>query len=270
MTFKPQDSFDGTKCTQCGICVSVCPESAIETDSSGHITSFASSCIGCAHCGCYCPQNCFNLTPDKQDILPTGDQIQNLYKVRRSIRAFSDRSINDKLLRSLLEPVGFAPTGQNAQGITVDVLLGRESIDSLILNPIVRLVRILDCFRLLTLLSGSAGKIIKKLRNGEDVICWNAPCVLMFRAPAANVTGKTDSVIAATMVSVKAEALGLGSLWNGVVQMISPILPVRKSHAVLCIGYPELKRYQQIPERDWRRSNISLNKQDARADHRED
>ena len=270
MTFKPQDNFDRAKCNHCGICVSVCPESAIETDSSGRITSFTSACIGCAHCGCYCPLNCFDLPPDQQDILPSEVQIQSLYETRRSTRAFSDRSIDEKVLQSLLEPVGFSPTGQNAQGIIVDVLLGRESIDRLILNPIIKLVRILDCFRLLTLLSGSAGKIIKKLRNGEDVVCWNAPCVLLFRAPAANVTGKTDAVIAATMVSIKAEALGLGSLWNGVVQMTSPILRVSRSHAVLCIGYPALKRYQQIPERDWKRSDISRNKQDARGDHHEE
>ena len=269
MIFKPYERFNRTKCNSCGICVSVCPASAIETDSSGRITSFTSSCIGCAHCGCYCPLNCFELPLNQLDTIPSEEQIQNLYEARRSTRKFLNRNIDEETLRSLLEPVGFSPTGQNAQGITVDVLLGRESIDRLILNPIVKLIRILDCFRLLTLVSGSAGKFIKKLRNGEDIICWNAPCVLLFRAPAGNVTGKTDAVIAATTVSIKAEALGLGSFWNGVVQMTSLFLPIKKSHAVLCIGYPALKRYQQVPERNWNRSDISQSKQDARADHRE-
>ncbi len=270
MVFKPEDRFNRAKCNSCGICVSACPESAIETDSSDGITAFTSACIGCAHCGCYCPLNCFDLPLAKSDMLPQEDQIQNLYEARRSTRKFLDRRIDEEVLRSLLEPVGFSPTGQNAQGVTVDVLIGRDNIDSLILNPIVRLVRVLDCFRLLTLFAGPAGKIIKKLRSGEDVICWNAPCVLLFRAPARNVTGKTDSVIAATMVSIKAEALGLGSLWNGIVQIISPILRVRRSQAVLCVGYPALKRYQQIPERTWNRSDVSRSKQDARGDHRED
>ncbi|MCD4706816.1 MAG: nitroreductase family protein [Candidatus Sabulitectum sp.] len=256
MLFKPEQRFISERCTGCGICSEVCPEDAVKTTDSGHVVSFASICIGCAHCGCYCPSNCFDLPKEQDDKFSQEDQIQSLFEYRRSIRKFSDKLVDEAVVNSLLEPVGFAPTGQNAQGISVDVILGRERIHRLILNPLVKLTRFLDCFRLLSFVAGPARGIVRKIREGEDIITWKAPCVLLFRAPMMNVTGKTDAVIAATMVSIKAEAMGLGSFWNGVVQMVSPILRVKKCHAVLCVGYPSLKKYQHVPAREWTRRDI--------------
>lgn len=257
MLFKPEHRYISEKCVACGICSDVCPEDSIETDQSGKVVSFASTCMGCAHCGCYCPANCFDLPAEQHAEMPGEDQIQNLFESRRSTRKFSEKKIDAAVVSSLLEPVGFAPTGQNAQGITVDVILGSAGINRLIVKPLVKLVRVLDCFRLLTLVAGPARGAIRKLRQGEDIITWKAPCVLLFRAPVGNITGKTDAIIAATMVSIKAESMGLGSFWNGVVQMASPILQVKKCHAVLCVGYPFLKKYQHVPAREWISRDIS-------------
>lgn len=258
MVFEPGRRFIKEKCTGCGICSSLCPASAIQIDDIGKVTSFISTCIGCSHCGCFCPSNCFNLPLCEEDKLPSSEQIQNLFQSRRSIRKFTDREIDEAVLNSLLETVGFSPTGQNAQGITVEVILGREKINQLILSPLVKIVKLLDCFRLLTLIAGKGGGLVKKLRNGEDLINWNAPCVLLFRAPLSNPTAKTDSIIAATMVSLKAETLGLGTFWNGVVQMASMILPVKKCHAALCVGYPALKKYQNVLPREWMREDKDI------------
>ncbi len=260
MLFRPTERYVFEKCTACGICSDVCPEDSIETDEFGKVVSFASTCIGCGHCGCYCPSNCFNLPAEQHGEMPREKQLQNLFESRRSTRSFSGKIIDETVISSLLEPVGFSPTGQNAQGVTVDVILGRERIQELIVQPLVKLVRFLDCCRILSLVAGSSRGAVGKVRRGEDIITCKAPCVLLFRAPAGNITGKTDSIIAATMVSVKAEAMGLGSFWNGVVQIASMILPVKKCHAVLCVGYPSLKKYQHVPAREWTRRDISQNK----------
>jgi Pyruvate/2-oxoacid:ferredoxin oxidoreductase delta subunit/nitroreductase len=251
MAYKPGERFHTDSCNACGVCSTVCPEDSILTDKAGKVVAFTSTCIGCGHCGCYCPSNCFNLSEISAGESAGEDQLQNLFETRRSVRFFKNRTPDREVISSLLAPVGFAPTGQNAQGITVEVILGRERIEKLVVKPLVRLVKVLDCFRLLTLVAGSSRGAIKKIRNGEDIITWKAPCVLLFRAPMGNVTGKTDAVIAAAMVSVRAEAMGMGSFWNGVVQVASSILRVQKSHAVLCVGYPLYKKHQQVPERDW-------------------
>lgn len=235
----------------------MCPMDSIETDLSGKVVSFLSTCIGCAHCGCYCPSNCYDL-PVRKSLDPVGvHNLQNLYENRRSVRNFSKREIERSVVSCLLEPVGFSPTGRNSQGITVDVILGYEKVEKLLFRPLVKLVRVLDSFRLLTLFAGKARGSVKKIRNGEDIITWKAPCVLLFRAPGRNITGSMDAVIAATMVSIKAEAMGLGCFWNGVVQMTAPVLPISKPHAVLCIGYPEYKKHQHVPSREWTFRDIS-------------
>ncbi len=251
MVFNPKQSFENTTCNACGICSLVCPEGSIKTDESGVVISFESTCIGCGHCGCYCPSNCFSLPEENCGNIPKSEQMQNLFETRRSVRHFQERQVDEAVIRSLLEPVGFSPTGQNAQGIAVEVILGRNAIQKLVVDPLVKMVQILDSFRLLSLFAGKSRGAVTKIRNGEDIITWKAPCILLFRAPAGNVTGKTDAVIAAAMVSMKAEAMGLGTFWNGVVQLASVFLKVKRSHAVLCVGYPLLKKYQRIPERNW-------------------
>lgn len=257
MQFKPEERFLGKSCTACGICSSLCPENAIVTDSSGRVVSFSSACIGCANCGCYCPANCYDLPAERCGAIPLESHIQNLYEGRRSTRRFLEKQIDESVISTLLDAVGFAPTGQNAQRITVDVIQGEDAISKLIVRPFAKFVKILDCCRILSLFAGANRGAVNKIRRGEDVITWKAPCVLLFRAPTGNVTGKTDSIIAATMVSIKAEAMGLGILWNGVVQMASPILRVKRCHAALCVGYPLLKKYQHVPAREWTRRDIT-------------
>ncbi|MCK5841207.1 MAG: nitroreductase family protein [Candidatus Sabulitectum sp.] len=224
---------------------------------SGKVVSFLSTCIGCAHCGSYCPSNCYDLAVQKSPDPVGVHSLQHLYENRRSVRSFSEKQVERSVISCLLEPVGFSPTGRNAQGITVDVILGYEIVEKLLFRPLVKLLRVLDSFRLLTLFAGKTRGAVKKIRNGEDIITWKAPCVLLFRAPRRNVTGSMDAVIAATMVSIKAEAMGLGCFWNGVVQMAAPVLPISKPHAVLCIGYPAFKKHQHIPAREWTRRDLS-------------
>jgi nitroreductase/Pyruvate/2-oxoacid:ferredoxin oxidoreductase delta subunit len=252
MIFRPESVYRSDLCTACGVCSGVCPADAVRTDSSGRVVSFSSSCIGCGHCGCYCPSRCFGLPAvDDKDAMPEEEKLQFLFKNRRSTRKFSRREIDRAVLTALLEPVGYAPTGQNAQGLIVDVVLGEQKVRQLIFEPFVKLVKLIDCFRLLTVLPGPGKEFVKKLRNGEDFVTWNAPCVLLFRAHRRNVTGRTDAVIAATMVSTKAESMGLGSFWNGIIQIVSPLLGLKRCYAVLCVGYPSHKKFSYIPERDW-------------------
>ena len=252
MIYDPSEQFKAEKCNGCGICSTVCPADAMVTDSKGIVVSF-NKCINCSHCGCYCPQNAFDLQPVAENFDSASDVIQYLFERRRSVRVFKDRELSEDILKSLLEPVAYAPTGRNAQGLSVEVLTDRKIIKNRIVKPIMRAVKMLDSMGIVSLFAGSERHLIKKLKKGIDLITCNAPCVLLFKAPHRNPTGKADAVIAATMVSIKAESLGLGVFWNGIVQLSSLFLPTGKKDAVLCIGYPALKQYQRAPLREWKR-----------------
>ncbi len=251
MIYEPSKKFQKDLCTGCGICSTVCPQSAIITDNNGIVVSF-NECINCGHCGCYCPQNCFNLKSVADYSLSAADIVQHLFERRRSVRVFNDEPISDTILQSLLEPIGCAPTGRNAQGLTVEVLSDREVIKKVIVKPLIKAIQVIDSVGLISLVAGSERHLIRKLKKNIDLITYNAPCILLFKAPISNPTGKTDSIIAATMVSIKAESLGLGVFWNGIIQLSSIFLPIKRKHAVLCIGYPALKQYQRAPLRQWK------------------
>ena len=251
--FDPGKRFQRELCTGCGVCLQVCPLSAVRTDPTGLVASFARTCIGCGHCGCYCPSNCFRLEAATDgDKSPPEELLSRIIENRRSLRTYLDKELDENVITSLLSPVGYSPTGHNDQGIQVSVLAGREHVRKRVLIPIVRVLRILDCFRLISLMAGSGRSLLQRLKEGEDLITWGAPCILLFKAPMRNVTGSTDCVIAASLVSVKAETMGIGTLWNGVLKVLAPFLGLGRASAVICVGYPALKKYQNLPEREWK------------------
>lgn len=256
-SFDPGASFMAETCTGCGICSSVCPVSAVVTDQEGMVVSFLGTCIRCGHCGAYCPNDCYGLPPvtDAENSSLEG-RIDALFRNRRSVRSYLEEPLDEAALASILEPVGLSPTGHNDQGLRVRVISGRKAVEDRLVRPLVRLLKIADCLGLVSLFAGPARPMVKRLKRGEDLITWGAPCVLLFSAPLGNVTGGTDAVIAASMVAVKAEAAGIGTLWNGVVRIFAPLLGLGRCSAALCAGHPRLRKFQRVQERDWKRIDL--------------
>lgn len=159
-------------------------------------------------------------------------------------------------IQSLLAPVGYAPTGTNSQGTTVVVVRGVDRIQNMVAGPVRRLMGpFLTPARWF-----GFGEYVRFVLRGGDPITRRAPCMLLFYTPARNTTPAHDGVIAATMVSLQAQAMGLGCLWNGVVKILFPLLPgLRRTRprgarlrAVLCVGRMELNPLHEVPEREWK------------------
>jgi nitroreductase len=184
----------------------------------------------------------------------------DLLSRRRSVRRFDGSAIGDDELASLLEVAGYSPTGTNACGIRILVFrnerAGRLHIDAR------RALRPLWCSGLLRLAGAVSGMtpFLKRFMGGEDLIFRQAPLVLFFFAPAGNPTARDDGVIAASLVMVAAESMGLGSFWNGIAKVLYPMVsrwkPSRSAGgrmrlcAVLCLGRP-LYQGRALPPRDW-------------------
>ena len=224
------------------------------TGAGGRVVGFGRSCIKCGHCGAYCPANAFGL---EKAGLPrvSGDDLMALFISRRSSRTFLPEPPSLDEIEHILAPVGFAPTGTNSQGVTVVVIRGAERIRELAVKPLRRLA---GPFLPLAAAVGFRRQT-EAFRSGADPILRGAPCLLLFFVPWRNTTPREDGHIAACMVSLQAQAMGIGSLWNGVLKALFPLLAgLRRTRprgtrlqAVLCIGRTELDPVQCVPERQW-------------------
>lgn len=255
MRFYPEKRFIPDACTACGTCSRVCPSLAVVTGPDKRVTGFHKTCIGCGHCGAFCPVNAFGL---ENTVRPgaSPEDLMALFRSRRSCRLFLPEPLAEEKLKLLLEPVGFAPTGTNSQGVTVIAVQGIEAIQDLVVKPVRRFI---SPFTGLAKHSAYS-EYIGDFKSGGDPLTHRAPCLLLFFVPRKNATPREDGVIAATMVSLNAEAIGLGCLWNGVVKALYPFLRgLRKLkpggttlRAVLCVGERRLAPLREVPERDWK------------------
>ncbi len=255
MRFYPEKSLLPGACTGCGTCSRVCPSRAVVTDPGKRVTGFLKTCIGCGHCGAFCPVNAFGLENTVQPG-PSPEKLMDLFRSRRSCRLFMPGTLPEGKLKQLLEPVGFAPTGTNSQGVTVVAVQGVEAIQDLAVKPVRRFLRPFAWLAKRSALRDYIGDFLR----GDDPITRRAPCLLLFFVPRKNATPREDGVIAATIVSLNAEAMGLGCLWNGVVKVLYPFLTgLRKLkpggtalQAVLCVGERTLAPLREVPERDFK------------------
>ncbi len=214
-------------------------------------------CIGCGHCGVFCPANSFGLEPLPGNAA-TEQQYRSLLEIRRSIRYYSDKVPSEDEISALTSVLSQSPTGVNQQGITVRVVKGPDAVGRLV-KPVQKMLKILHFTGLLHIIGKITGMsdYIGRLRGGEDMIFRGAPVVLFFFVPRRNPTGRTDGVVAATAVMYQAVSMGMGTLWNGVAERIYPFVgswhTARTSKtrltAVLCVGYPALQPKWKAPPR---------------------
>ncbi len=214
-------------------------------------------CIGCGHCGVFCPVNAFKLEPLSRNAA-TPQQLRSLLEARRTIRFYSDKVPSEDEIDTLISVLSQSPTGVNQQGIIVRVVKGADAVGSLV-KPVRKMLKILSLTGLVHIVGKITGMsdYIARLKGGEDMIFRGAPVVLFFFVPRKNPTGRADGVIAATAVMYHAVSMGMGTLWNGVAERIYPFTwswhtPKTRGTrltAVLCIGYPALEPKWKTPPR---------------------
>ncbi len=256
MKFYPEERFSRTDCGDCGTCARVCSSHAVHMR-DGYPVFNSRRCIGCGHCGVFCPENAFGMEPLPGKAL-TPQQYRELLETRRSIRFYSDKVPSEEEINTLLSVLTQSPTGVNLQGITVRVISGPDAVSNLV-KPVRKMLDILSFTGFTQIIGKITGMsdYIERFRGGEDVIFRGAPVVLFFHVPRKNPTGYTDGVIAATAVMYHAVSMGMGTLWNGIAEKLYPF--ARSWHtprtrgtrlsAVLCVGYPALEPKWKAPSR---------------------
>ena len=119
--------IDGQRCVGCGMCVKVCHNRcATLIDDVAHIDY--DLCDRCTQCIAICPQQALSwdrVPPARHDRarLPSAEQLDELFKERRSVRFFRREKIARDLLEEIVGYSIYAPT--NNHDLRVIVVDGR-------------------------------------------------------------------------------------------------------------------------------------------------
>jgi NAD-dependent dihydropyrimidine dehydrogenase PreA subunit/nitroreductase len=131
--------IDKEKCTGCGSCVRICHESCM-TLVDGAVNIDYAFCSTCSQCVAICPAQALSwdgVPPAAFDQarLPSPEQLDELFKQRRSIRAYKEDKIDRALLAEIVTYGIYAPThNYGFRAIVVDDEEIMQALDRILLR----------------------------------------------------------------------------------------------------------------------------------------
>jgi len=289
---KPSIEINRETCSACLLCVRICPTRIFSTGGENTdeiITGHHEECVLCGQCICVCPSGSIghsgfvkeNFRPVMSQVPVPEEKAYDFLSRRRSVRNYKKEVPPAELLNQLVGIAGFAPGSPHHRVgwvRNVTVVHGEAGMKEVLdmTADYMRQLLILLNSRFIKLAarfsdSAKAGLAVvpdmqmrlDEYRRGGDPIIYRAPAALFFHAPVASSTPQTDCDTAALLVQLYAEALGLGTCWNGLIQgaaagdhlkrfrKLTDYLEIPANHkcyAAMTIGYPTIK-LNTIPER---------------------
>lgn len=283
MTKTPFITIDAARCIRCGNCATVCPNGVFRLDEQTIVLKYKGRCIRCGHCEAVCETGAFKHEEISRAYVPMDDgveispkDLQQVFNRRRSCRVFKSAPVGDSDFTELLRAAASAPTATNAQNVRFIRLDDTQNITRFALDTAdyyLRLVRRLSNPFLRTVYRITVGRRIvdayryhlpaiqerfDAVKNNEMSLFYNAPMVLVGVASGLPHMAFANVNLAMMQIMLKAETLGLGTLYNGyaLTALVRDkrlcrkmgIQPGYTPGAVLAVGYPSI-RFHRSPQR---------------------
>lgn len=284
-------TIDHSQCKKDGLCAKVCPKSIFVQREKLTIPEVVdeASCITCGHCLAICPGGAIDHSEfQPTDIraiqfeqVPSTDQVMELLKTRRSIRAFRDKPLSKDTVEKIIEGACYAPSGHNSQSTEYLVVQDRAVLDQVSAMVIeylkFEIKRFANpLFRTLALLANrekaESGlheipgfkRMIQQYETGTDPILNGAPVLLAFHARRTVGFANVNAQLALQNASLVAHSLGIGHFytgwvlapcrapiaraWNRRIPDLIGIPPENELHGALALGYP-VPKFKNMIER---------------------
>ena len=253
-------------CTKCGVCVSTCQLGFIDMKEGEYPCQVSESerCATCGICAAICPNGSIEHQYMPLETLPSinpslkvnFDQMSQLLKSRRSIRAYKNTPVPREVLTSLIDAVRYAPTAGNMQEVKWLVIDDAERLKRLrevgakfwieSLKKVPNYDEVVDIF-------------IKRKESGYDIIFHSAPAVVVTYAEENNTMASIDCTIALSYFDLAANSVGLGCCWLGFFSFDANNYPPIKEmialpdgyqfYGCMTVGYPKY-HFSRIPLRN--------------------
>jgi nitroreductase/NAD-dependent dihydropyrimidine dehydrogenase PreA subunit len=284
-------TIDSNRCKKDGICARVCPADIFVQREKLTIPELVDeeTCITCGHCVAVCPQNAiqhaeFPATTTRAiqfEQMPTTDQVLELLKSRRSIRAFRDKPVAKDTLETIIDGARFAPSGHNSQS-TEYLVVQDKAVLSQVSSAIIEYLKFEikrfsnPFFRTMVMLydrelaeSGlheipGFKQMIQVFEAGADPILNDAPVLLAFHARRTDGYGDVNTQLALQNASLVAHASGIGHFytgwvlapcrapmaraWNRRIPNLLGIPPENNLYGALALGHP-IPKFKNMIER---------------------
>jgi nitroreductase/NAD-dependent dihydropyrimidine dehydrogenase PreA subunit len=281
--------IDKGKCTLCGKCVEICPKEILSSKNNA-IEIVNDGCILCSHCYCVCKFNAIHFNELRQPSFSFGntalikDQIKpfditSFIHSRRSIRRFNPNPISKEILYDLIEAAVLAPSASNCQHWQFVIINGKEKVltlaedikhffiklNNIAGNPLLRYLSILFAGKkILNYYKNNYESVklgLQRANEGKDLLFHEAPCVIIIHSDMEGSMPVEDAQYAAYNIALAAHSMGLGSCFIGYASVtlnsahfIKQKLNIPKHnrvHAVLALGYPEVKFMKNALRKDY-------------------
>ena len=244
-------------CIGCGLCVKDCPGNCLYLeDGKAHVRE--SGCIECGHCYAVCLKNAVRMEgyACREEPVTSMQEIDSetllaAMKSRRTIRQFSEQTVESEKIKKILEAGRYSPTGGNSQSVEFTILGGRQKAAEAICTDLFRKGR--------ELLSPFAPSL-RQMDITDSFFFKGAPLVIVVSARSS-----VDASLASAYMELMAESLGLGVLYSGFFILctkasgkLRKLLKLPKGQrAITCmvIGYPSIK-YQRIAPRKEKKARV--------------
>ena len=219
----------GFQCNLCGQCIARCPEDAILYDGLGEAFTYEGV--------------------KKPETIASYDTIFKFLAANRSTRLYKKKKVPADTLKKVFEAMSRAPTGDNKRLERFSILSDRDRMKNLndavleaLLNNPKEKERYGELFRLIS-------------RVFHSSIYFDAPHVIFVDSTEDSEIQANNIGIIITYGRLAAQALGLGTCWNGWTQLAIRLNPKIKELAgikgsmmgAFIMGYPAIKFVRSPP-----------------------
>ncbi len=260
-------NVDEDRCTSCGLCAKDCPMGLIQGNPPQVGQEQEAICVRCQHCMAICPTGAVSIEGRKpedsfilsKDSFPPLEQMIQLVRGRRSIRQYQDKNVDPSLIQELLKATAYAPTGVNAQELTITVVDQKTVLGRIREQVLSRFARCAEEGRIPEPFGFLGAAPAAFFDRGIDMIFRGAPHMLLVSAPISTPSAQTDLAIALTTFELLATTAGLGAVWCGLLKIVLEIAPDLKPllglptegvhYYPMLFGYPAVN-YARTVQRD--------------------
>jgi ferredoxin len=263
---------DKDKCTGCGSCVKICHEGCMALV-DGIASIDLKYCSTCSQCIAICPEQAlsWNGVPSvafDEARLPSAQQLDELFKQRRSIRRVKKTKIDRALLEEVVNYSIYAPThNYDLRAIVADDEEAIEALDRILMRFITRVYNVAYRPKIVGVLARLIGMSEEYLLNKPKIesalergFSFRHPVAIVFIVGDRRIPLSVDSAqYALANIAFYAQVKGIGScLWgNGPIFMDRSRAARRllglqrwdRIYGALLMGYPAIRFRNKVEGR---------------------